>query len=246
MGLNHYSHYSSSQAARGMWEVVSPALFEVYLTFPTKIKSDNGMNSDLLFEHVRSISGLDGLTPAVGNVVQKYKFAERHYAAAGPDKTSLELTITFTMNLGEHHENYVYNMLRKWYELIYKPSNGHTLTKKEYAAGSIMNIYEHDRNGSIWRHVICKDFFPSTPPTGLNDDNYDSVAEAKTLSMTFIVDQWEEYRIDDNTTTGGSIKDDIYSLNTTNNTNSNNTNSSSSSSSNVTNSGPQYIKSGQF
>ena len=220
MGLNHYSHYSSSQAARGMWEVVSPALFEVFLTFPSKINNETGMDSNLLFEHVRSISGLDGLTPTVGNVVQKYKFAERHYAAAGPDKTSLELTITFTMNLNNNHENYVYNMLRKWYELIYKPSNGHTLTKKEYAAGSVMHIYEHDRNGSIWRHVICKDFFPSTPPTGLNDDNYDSVSEAKTLSMTFIVDQWEEYRIGD--AVDSVVNNDIYLLNVDNNNNTNN------------------------
>ena len=194
MALNHYSHYRSSAAARENWEVVSPALFEVYLTFPTKIKSENGMNSDLLFEHVRSISGLDGLTPTIGNVVQKYKFAERHYAAAGPDKTSLELTITFTMNLNSAHENYIYNMLRRWYDLVYNPQNGHTRTKKDYAKGSIMNIYEHDRDGTIWRHVICKDFFPSTPPTGLNDDNYDSISEAKTISMTFIVDQWDEFR----------------------------------------------------
>ena len=212
MALNHYSHYTNSTAATKMWEVVSPALFEVYLKFPDIITS--GINTELLFEHVRSISGLDGLTPTIGNVVQKYKFAERHYAAAGPDRTSLELTITFTMNLGDIHENYIYNMLRKWYDLVYNPQNGHTLTKKEYASGSIMNIYEHDRDGSIWRHVICKDFFPSTPPTGLNDDNYDSMGEAKTLSMTFIVDQWDEYRAGElitggNNNVGSNIFTDI-------------------------------------
>jgi hypothetical protein len=233
MALNHYSHYRNSEAATLMYEVVSPALFEVYLSFPNLIKG-NGMNSDLLFEHVRSISGLDGLTPAVGNVVQKYKFAERHYAAAGPDKTSLELTITFTMNLNNHHENYVYNMLRKWYDLIYNPKNGEQLTKLEYAGGSAMDIYEYDRNGSIWRHVKCYDFFPSTPPTGLNDDNYDSVAEAKTLSMTFIVDQWDDYRIDniDTTNKGGFTGTNIYKDENKNNTSTNKTSSSSNSSSN--------------
>lgn len=238
MALNHYSHYKSSYAARENWEVVSPALFEVYLSFPNLINKGNGMDSDLLFEHVRSISGLDGLTPAVGNVVQKYKFAERHYAAAGPDKTSLELTITFTMNLNNYHENYVYNMLRKWYDLIYNPKTGGQLTKSEYAGGSAMDIYEYDRNGSIWRHVKCHDFFPSTPPTGLNDDNYDSVAEAKTLSMTFIVDQWDEYRIDniDTTNIGGSINKNIYELNVENNNNTS-TNKTSSSNSSTTNNG---------
>jgi hypothetical protein len=195
------------------YEVVSPALFEVYFSFPTEIASAYGMNSDLMFEHVRSISGLDGLTPNVGTVVQKYKFAERHYAAAGPDKTSLELTITYTLNINDSKENYIYNMLRKWYDLIYNPQNGQMLTKKEYATGSRMKIYEHDRDGSIWRKINCFDFFPSTPPTGLSDDNYDSVGDAKTVSITFIVDDWAEetngmhkYRDFD----GGGIDDSFY------------------------------------
>lgn len=191
MALKHYSHYQNSDAARQMWEVVSPALFEVYLTFPEILKGKIG-NSDLMFQHVRSISGLDGLTPTIGNVVQKYKYAERHYAAAGPDKTSLELTITYTLNINDAHENYIYNMLRKWYDLVYNPQNGQTLVKKDYAGGSIMNIIEYDRNGAIWRKVTCLNFFPSTPPTGLNEDNYDSTGDAKTVSITFIVDDWVE------------------------------------------------------
>lgn len=194
MALKHYSHYRNSDAAVRMWEVVSPALFEVYLKFPTKIASEIG-NPELMFQHVRSISGLDGLTPTVGNVVQKYKYAERHYAAAGPDKTSLELTITYTLNINDSHENYIYNMLRKWYDLIYNPQNGQTLVKKDYAGGSLMTIYEHDRNGAIWRKITCIDFFPSTPPTGLNEDNYDSTGDAKTVSITFIVDDWVEETI---------------------------------------------------
>lgn len=194
MGVKHFSHYRNSQAASGMWEVVSPALFEVYFKFPNILDNNNTWDGyqQLMFEHVRSITGLDGVTPTIGNVVQKYKFAERHYAAAGPDKTSLELTITFTMNLNNSHENYIYNMLRKWYDLVYNPQNGQTLTKKEYANGSSMTIIEHDRDGSIYREINCFNFFPSTPPTGLNDDNYDSMGDAKTVSITFLVDDWVE------------------------------------------------------
>ena len=193
-----------------MWEVVSPALFEVYLTFPTLLSKLNG-NQDLMFQHVRSISGLDGLTPTISNVVQKYKFAERHYAAAGPDKTSLELTITYTMNLNDASENYIYNMLRKWYDLVYNPQNGQTLVKKDYAGGSLMTIIEHDRNGAIWRKITCLDFFPSTPPTGLNEDNYDSTGDAKTVSITFIVDDWVEEAIGmDQYRDASGIDDSMY------------------------------------
>ena len=195
MALKHYSHYRNSTAATQMYEVVSPALFEVDLTFPTILSGDNSIQPELIIEHVRSVSGLDGLTPSVANVVQKYKYAERHYAAAGPDKTSLELAITYTLNLNDDHQNYVYNMLRKWYNLIYNPQNGQMLTKKQYAGGSVLKIYEHDRNGAIWRKITCFNFFPSTPPTGLNDDNYDSMGDAKTVSMTFMVDDWVEETI---------------------------------------------------
>ena len=195
MALKHYSHYRNSQAATEKWEVVSPAQFEVLFTFPDLIKTKNGINPDLMFEHVRSISGLDGVTPTISTVVQKYKYAERHYAAAGPDKTSLELTITYTLNLNDAHENYIYNMLRKWYDLIYNPQNGQTLTKKEYATGSRMEIFEYNRNGAVWRKIQCFDFFPSTPPTGLNEDNYDSMGDAKTVSITFMVDDWVEHAV---------------------------------------------------
>ena len=212
MGLKHFSHYQNSKAATNMWEVVSPALFEVYMTFPNLL---NNLNADkeLMFEHVRSISGLDGLTPTVGTVVQKYKYAERHYASAGPDKTSLELSVTYTLNINDKYQNYIYNMLRQWYDLIYNPQNGQMLTKKQYADGSRLYIYEHDRNGAIWRKIICRNFFPSTPPTGLNDDNYDSVADAKTVSITFMVDDWVEettglkkYRND----SSGDIEENLY------------------------------------
>lgn len=220
MALSHYSHYRGSTAATSLFEPVSPALFEVDFTLPTFIQQANSEKAVLMLEHVRSITGLDGLTPAVGNIVQKYKFAERHYAAAGPDKTSLELTITFTLNLSDKHENYIYNLLRKWYDLIYNPQNGQTLTKSYYASGSIMRIKEYDRDGSIWRKIVCLDFFPSTPPTGLNEDNYDSVGDAKTLSITFIVDDWVEQTIgmiEYRNIEGGSIDTSNY-INTTNNT----------------------------
>ena len=215
MALNHYSHYRNSEAARGMYEVVSPALFEVYLTFPAILNGNKSINQDLMIEHVRSISGLDGVTPNVGTVVQKYKFAERHYAAAGPDKTSLELSITYTLNINDAKENYIYNMLRKWYDLIYNPQNGQTLTKQQYAAGSGMTIYEHDRDGSIWREIHCFNIFPSTPPTGLNENNYDSVGDAKTVSITFVVDDWAEeangmYKYRD--ITSGEIDDTLYTF----------------------------------
>ena len=223
MALKHYSHYRNARVndQENLWEVVSPALFEVYLQFPKFLRDTYGLGSDageLMLEHVRSVSGLDGVTPTVGTVVQKFKFAERHYAAAGPDKTSLELTITYTMNLNKTHENYIYNMLRRWYNVIYNPQNGQMLTKIDYAKDSRLVIEEHDRSGEIWRRITCFNFFPSTPPTGLNEDNYDSVGDAKTVSITFMVDDWVEeivgFNEENNSQyrdpSSGNINDNLY------------------------------------
>jgi hypothetical protein len=74
-----------------------------------------------------------------------------------------------------------------------------------------MTIYEHDRNGAIWRKVTCLNFFPSTPPTGLNEDNYDSMGDAKTVSITFMVDDWVEETIGmDQYRTVEGIDDSMY------------------------------------
>ena len=222
MALKHYSHYRNSEAAVQMYEVVSPALFEVEIQFPSYF-SNNGIsvgNVPLLLEHVRSITGLDGVTPTISNVVQKYKYAERHYAGAGPDKTSLELTLTYTLNINNATENYVYNMLRKWYDLVYNPQNGQTLIKRDYAKDSRLYIYEYNRDGAVWRKITCFDFFPSTPPTGLNDDNYDSTGDAKTVSITFIVDDWVEETVgmtQYRDPSSGAIDDSLYTPYTSSN-----------------------------
>ena len=92
------------------------------------------------------------------------------------------------------------------------------LTKKQYAGGSILNIYEYDRSGSIWRKIKCFDFFPSTPPTGLNDDNYDSTGDAKTVTITFMVDDWVEQIAgfnDFRDATSGEIEDARYTADRT-------------------------------
>ena len=61
----------------------------------------------------------------------------------------------------------------------------------------------------------CFNIFPSTPPTGLNENNYDSVGDAKTVSITFIVDDWAEeangmYKYRD--ITSGEIDDTLYAF----------------------------------
>ena len=184
------SHFRNSHAAVNKWEVVNPAMFEVTILPPdgvsTQGEDSTATTTQLFLEHVRSISGLDGLNPPMGTVIQKYKQAERVYLGV-PEQTHLELTMTFSLNLNDSNENYIYTALRRWYNKGFDPATGQYGLKKNYCGSMV--IIEYNRDGSIWRKVDCVNVIPGQP-TGLNDDNYDNGNEAKEVSITFQCDGW--------------------------------------------------------
>ena len=145
-----------------------------------------------MLEHVRSISGLDGVNLSIGTAVQKFKQAERHYAG-GPDQTHLELNVVFSLNLNDSNENYIYTTLRKWCDMIWNPANGAMGLKKQYCGQMV--IVEYNRDGSIWRKITCSDCFPTGQMTGMGDKNYDNTNDANELSITFISDVWDEQSV---------------------------------------------------
>lgn len=181
------SHFKNSTAAVNKYEVVNPALFEVTILPPT-LDGQNDNTTQLLLEHVISISGLDGLNPAMGTVIQKYKQADRVYLGV-PDTTHLELGMTFSLNLNDANENYIYTSLRKWYNKAFNPATGAYGLKKDYCGSMV--IVEYNRDGSIWRKTTAINVIPGQP-TGMNDRNINSGNEANELSMTFIADCWTD------------------------------------------------------
>ena len=181
------SHFKNSTAAVNKYEVVNPALFEVTILPPT-LDGTNDNTTQLLLEHVISISGLDGLNPAMGTVIQKYKQADRVYLGV-PDTTHLELGMTFSLNLNDANENYIYTSLRKWYNKAFNPATGAYGLKKDYCGSMV--IVEYNRDGSIWRKTTAINVIPGQP-TGMNDRNINSGNEANELSMTFIADCWTD------------------------------------------------------
>jgi len=186
------SHFKNSHAAVNKWEVVNPAFFEVTLLPPTNTtdgeKADD-LTTQLLLEHVISISGLDGVNPNVGTVIQKYKQADRVYAGV-PESTHLELTMVFSLNLNDVNENYIYTTLKKWYNKVYNPANGAYGVKKGYCGSMV--IVEYNRDGSIWRKLSCINVFPTGQPTGMGDRNINSGNEANELTITFNADTWDD------------------------------------------------------
>lgn len=183
--MSNLPHYRNSQAAVNHWEPVYKALFEMTIFPPT------GGDQLLLLEHVKSISGLDGLNPSVSTTEQKYKQATRSYAGF-PEKTTLDLQVTFTMNLNDNNENYIYTTLRKWCNKIWDPLTGMSGMKKQYCGSAV--IVQYNRDGSIYRKIVCKDMFPTGQLQVGGDLDYGN-AEAVDAQLSFRCDYWDEQLI---------------------------------------------------
>ena len=65
--------------------------------------------------------------------------------------------------------------------------------KKQYCGQMV--IVEYNRDGSIWRKITCSDCFPTGQMTGMGDRSYDDPNAANELSMTFMVDLWDEQTV---------------------------------------------------
>lgn len=179
MPLPHYNNFIANTAH---YEPVYNALFEVTLFPPT------GADQALMMGQIKSISGLDDLNPSVNTVEQKYKQATRSYAGF-PEKTTLDLSITFAMNLDDAHENYVYTTLRKWCNMVWNPLTGASGLKSQYVGSMI--IVQYHRDGSIYRKIVCKDVFPTGQLQVGNDLAYDN-NEAAEATLTLRCDVWDE------------------------------------------------------
>ena len=173
-------HFTQSRASTQRYEPVTPNLFEVTIFTP------NGDDTGLILEHITSIGGLNALNPEVSAISQKYKFADRSYASV-PGQTFVDLTVNFTLNLNEANDNYIYNMFRNWYKLIYDPLTAEMTLKKDYVGSMI--IVQYNRAGDIFRKITAKDVFPTGNPAAADELSYES-PDPVPLAMTFRCDHW--------------------------------------------------------
>jgi len=182
MALPHYREDQTSKKNRH-FEPLQANLFEVTILPP-----DGVQGADMLLQHVKSVSGLDGMYPAVAAQEQKYKFATRSYAGQA-DQTALDVTIAFTLNLNDSNQAYVYKTLRQWYNLQYDPQTGEMGLKKDYT-GTLV-IQQFNRTGDVYRKITLEDCFivSGLPLTGTLDY---SAADAQELEVQWRCDVWSE------------------------------------------------------
>lgn len=182
-------YWTNSTAAVNYYEPIYQNQFEVVLTPPAAI---GGPNVALLVEHVTKLSGLPEINSAGSNVVeQKYKFATRSYAGSVPDKTTADLDLTFTVNLNEENDAYVYNILRAWGDVLYNPLTGSQGLKREYVGEMAVIVF--NKAGDIFREWKFPSVFPIAGLTALAlDYNGTGVYE---VSTKLRADWWTETRV---------------------------------------------------
>ena len=122
-------------------------------------------------------------------VEQKYKFATRSYASGVPTSTVVDLSVSFSINLNDANQVYVYKTLRDWARLIYNPLTGEQGLKKDYI-GKVV-VINHNRKGEIfWQRTFHSAFPVGDMPNF--DLDYSGGAPLEMADVKFRCDYWQE------------------------------------------------------
>ncbi len=122
---------------------------------------------------------------------QKYKFATRSYSGAVPTTTVADLKISFTVNLNEENNMYVYNTLRGWFDLAYDPLTGRQGLKKDYYGQIYLGIA--NKAGAIFREFKFTPVIPGEKMNAIELTYTDP--NLYEITATFRADAWKETRI---------------------------------------------------
>lgn len=176
-------HYLNNRASTKNYEPFYQNLFEVSIIPPQQVSG-----GELLLEHVTKIGGLE--TDRGSEIVeQAYKFAKRSYLKGTPETTVVDLKISYSLNLDDANNLYVYKTLRDWQRLGYNPLTGEQGLKKDYI-GTIV-VVNHNRKGDIfWQRTFYSAILVGTLPAFDLDYAEGNVLELS--DITFRCDYWKE------------------------------------------------------
>ena len=196
-------HFKNSTASRDNYEPVYLNQFEVIIIAPPAVSGKLGFTQNLTLEHVKTVGPLPELAGNAGSaiVTQKYKFAERAYAAPKPSTTLHKFVITFELNLNNTNDNYIYNAFRAWADLIYNPMTGQQGLKVDYAGtaanAASVQVTMFNRTGAIFREYVFSPVFLDQAKLTENTLDYgaDGQTSIATLSVPFVADRYVETRV---------------------------------------------------
>jgi len=183
------SHFRNSRASQSLYEPLYQNLFTIQIALPAGVGSTEE-NTNLTLENVTKISGLQPHTFPTSPVVQYYKWAARRYAGAKPEKTTMDITIDFEVNMDRTPSAYVLKTLRKWCDLTYDPLTGRQGLKVDYCASWALITAYNRASQPFWQWKLYN-LFPISQITPFEPD-YQSDTIYKITGFTLAVDLWDE------------------------------------------------------
>jgi len=183
-------HFRNSRASQELYEPLYLNLFTVQISLPPGIGITGDEDTNLLLENIQSIGGLESNSFPGSAVAQNYKWAQRRFAGAKPDKTTMDIQLTFEVNLNRTPSAYILKTLRKWNDLIYDPLTGRTGIKADYVAPWML-ITLYDRAANPYWQWKCYNVFPITALPAPNLA-YQSDEIYKIEGYTLAIDSWDE------------------------------------------------------
>lgn len=198
VGLMGLPHFKTSRVSMEMYEPVYLNLFTVEIQLPKGLTGTGGVSEEdknLLLEGVQNVKGLD--TNKVPGAVdtQTYKGAQRSFAQSVTDKTNIDVTMDFEINVRGSADGtpdlYTLKILRRWNDLIWDPLTGRQGLKVNYVAPSVTVTIHDKANQPFWQWILYNVF----PTTNLPQPDLDYANKAnlyKVTNYTLRCDYWDE------------------------------------------------------
>lgn len=162
MAKQNLPHTRNSEAGANMYELVVASQFKVYLLPPASVTGGS-----ILTQHAKNINGLFNEKGGDGTVTQTYQTATRSYDS-NEKETFYDIEITFSMNLNDANQNYVYKTLVQWSRLRYNPLTGERGLKKDYVGTIVGEKFRRD--GAIFWRRSAGQAFPTNNFDGQDGD----------------------------------------------------------------------------
>jgi hypothetical protein len=174
-------HYSGSKTSLSLDEplhltkfmttwILPPALQPIYgtqLTISDQLKSVGELSLDKLPELVE----------------QMFRGTKRKFVGTVAEDTTVEMEMTFNVNVTKEGVPYPLDVMRDWCKLAYDVQTGLQLLKRDYVGQ--LTIEVHDKVGTLIRKVFFPVLLPATPPSNFEGLDYNEQKEYE-MTITFV------------------------------------------------------------
>lgn len=176
-------HFNTSRVATNKAEAVTGQTYEFILLPP-----DGVVIPDTVKQEAKNITGLDGVNKLPEIFRQQGRGHTRIFHSAFLDDTTLEITVTFNINLhgNDANDNKIYKCINEWARLIRDPDTG-ALGLKTNTVGSFI-INHGNVRGITWRQITGENVL-ITNIEGLDELSFED-GEAKELTVTFLAEKY--------------------------------------------------------